>query len=286
MKFKLYNESIDNDYMKIFNLLFIFSFFISCSQKQEEQRTASVDLSGIIQQISSSFQGGIILFGTSNQGKSFTRFIQPGQNNIELEMPAEVWDYNLVAWPDDGNGKFSGVPICAKVPGVDLTRQDQDVTMVFNSGSSNCGSISALESDGTFKRFSISVVKDDGGNICDVKTQNNCVANTGFAPTSTAEITNSELNYTGAVFEELDPKLDSQCIDLTTLANTGSTINYPIRNIFGHYASGALEVYKSNDCTTGCSSDDGCTDKVFVLLTDPEVHIDWATYTVFIYFND
>ncbi len=215
-------------------LLGLLLTLFSCS-KVQKTTSSKIKLFG-----SSVFSGGtlaaranngLILYGVSNNGKSFSKKVD--SDVLSLEFPNGVWSFYAVAWehasPDSTTG-LKGHVSCAKALGINLNGTEVNINM--NLSNNNCDGayhphVESVSAEGGKKMFgqlnfhscrSISMIDDYTDSVeCDTGTNDN----KGYA-TYIKFLVPEYKNFGSGVETSLTTGIKSDCIEIDSAsANAG-----------------------------------------------------------------
>lgn len=228
--------------MKILVLSFLLLALISCGK--EASQNVKIDLNQFVTN-SAEYRGGIYLYGVSEKGDSFTRLISPDTGVFESEIPNDVWTFYVMAWKGSAglNTGFSEDARCATSGRVDLNSNDQEVTVFLKN--SVCYEYDNTYTDPHFYLGTFDLKVSDSG-PCNLQSGNNCMTYSVGVITH-GKIVVQEMNYFNNNLQFLDKKRSSICFELVSALNP-AFVNFPFKNIPGHFGIGTLELHGEATC--------------------------------------
>lgn len=138
--------------MSIFKNLVVFIaliLVISACTKKEGVTTSKIKIIGgkaFANALSTKANNGLVLYGKSNDGKSFTKVID--SDTFEMIFPNGTWNFYAIAWqyatPSSATG-FMGTVSCGKSLGVQLNGTDASISMMLDNA--NCDGAIHPDSD-------------------------------------------------------------------------------------------------------------------------------------------
>ena len=254
----------------VFFLIFLSVIFFNGCSKPEQITQSKIKIFGaalLTGNLAGKANNGLILYGRSNDGKTFTKKIN--DDVTELQFPNGVWNFYAVAWEYAGGANtdsgLMGKVSCAKSLGVQLTGVDISINLTlsnngcdtdFHPDAKDVGSEKKLANFSAVSCKSITPVGNfDQANLCDSGEDNK-----GYA-TAFKIVVPEYANFTAGGIGNTQV-LSSRCFRVDTNAGAGisttdsslaSSINMPkAGNGFEPY----LKVYYSYD---DCDEDNGFT---------------------------
>ena len=130
--------------MRVLIILFALLALTACGQKSGKVKlelTSSFTVSGPAA-LGASAAGGLMVWGISNKGDSFSRVLT-SSTNIELDVPNGQWTFTAVAWESGATGNPALVEFdneglrCARSTPMDLKGEDVQVNLEMTSAKCN-----------------------------------------------------------------------------------------------------------------------------------------------------
>lgn len=287
--------------MKTLLLILLLAIITACSNKGKVT-TSKIKISGAsafsaANNLSVRANNGLILYGKSNDGKSFSKKIDT--DTVDLEFPNGTWNFYAVAWEIAGGAAIDtglrGDVSCAKSIGVQLNGTDVQVNLNLSNDKCdadfhpNVEPVSANSGKKMFANFSmyscknISVVAGyTNTSDCDFDLPNG-KDNKGYA--TYVRLVVPDYKKFGATLEQAPaPAIISRCMEIDSTVMNGGTktsetsfmnsMNIPLPGLNGFQV--VAQIFYTKD---GCDETKGFTTIPLNNSTKQKMFVNTATST-------